>query len=251
MTIYYFSATGNSLKMAQDIASMIENTTIQRIGLERIDAHPKSNKVGFVFPVYMGGIPNIVNEFLMDFPYQEDVYYYAVCTYYTYKGCTISSVNNILRNKGVRLNYGTYLSTVGNCLMEYEVSESRRAKKITAARSKSEIIVANIMNEVDNHISKHCRKLEKLHQYLFHHFFSDAYKKFTLENNCIGCGICEKLCPVENISIDKDKPQWGKKCIACHACVHWCPQNAINIGKSKGRLQYQNPDIKISMLLNS
>nr|WP_236263924.1 4Fe-4S binding protein [Dysgonomonas sp. Marseille-P4677] len=32
-----------------------------------------------------------------------------------------------------------------------------------------------------------------------------------LENNCISCNRCKKLCPVNNITIEKDKPQWGKE----------------------------------------
>ncbi|MDR2194165.1 MAG: 4Fe-4S binding protein [Treponema sp.] len=37
-------------------------------------------------------------------------------------------------------------------------------------------------------------------------------KKFTVNNNCTGCGICEKVCPVDNIEILNNKPQYKHHC---------------------------------------
>lgn len=249
MTIYYFSATGNSLKMAMDIASKRKDIVIRKIGIDIIDKHPETKEIGFIFPVYMGTIPDIVRKFLLNFPFEKDVYYYSICTYYLYKGNTLSSVGRLLKDKGVVLNYGAYLSTVGNCLKEYEVSMNKRIKVLEQAKRDSAIIVNDILSKKENSPIGYCKTMERFHQFLFKLVFASTHKQFTLENNCISCGRCEKLCPVNNISINDGVPKWGKSCIACHACVHWCPQNAINIGKSKGRLQYHNPDIKISMLL--
>lgn len=251
LTIYYFSATGNSMKLSLDLASYFPDSKLINIATAKVVEHPTSLKVGFIFPVYMGGLPKIVDHFLKNFPFEKDIYYFSIGTYYTYKGCAIPIVNKIMLDKGVSLNYGNYLPTVGNCLMEYEVTERKR----TAILKRVEGITLNLVSDIKNNLettpSRYCRLLEKFHKWLFNIFFAKAYKKFALEDNCINCGICRKICPTNNITLEDNKLKWGTSCEACHACVHWCPQNAINLGKSKGRLPYQNPAITRAMLLRS
>ena len=251
ITIYYFSATGNSLKASMDIASQYAYSELVKVKYETILKHPDGGIVGFVFPVYMGGLPDIMQQFLSRFPFQKEVYYFAIGTYYTYKGIALSTVSKTLANKGVALNYGNYIPTVGNCLMEYEVSDKKR----TPILKQADRVTVNIINDITNGKqktpSKHCLLSVKFHKWVFDLFFKNVHKKFSLEKSCIGCGICTKVCPMNNIHLQKEKPQWDKNCVACHACVHWCPKNAINIGRSKGRLQYHNPAIRKTMLFTS
>lgn len=251
ITIYYFSATGNSLKVAMDIASQYVESEMIQINDNEIVGHINSKIIGFVFPVYMGTLPNIVKSFLLNFQFQNEVYYFAVGTYYTYRGCTLSVVDKIIKDKGASLNYSNYVATVGNCLMEYEVPKKKRYSILKHAEETIKIVVNDIANLRERESSKYHHSLERLHNWLFNLLFKKAYKKFSLEDSCTNCGICMKVCPINNISNHNEKPQWGNQCIACHACVHWCPQNAINLGRSKGRLQYRNPHISVSILLKS
>jgi len=247
--IYYFSATGNSLNAAALIASQYNQSKLQKISRSNINEHPDDTIVGFVFPVYMGGIPGIVDTFLKNFPFRQDVYYFSVATYYTYKGRALSVVDKILNNKGVRLSYANYIPTVGNCLKEYEVAGEKRPHLLERANKVTLQIAADIRHKEIKQTQKNCNASEKLHKGVFNIFFKDTYKKFILDDSCISCGLCTKVCPVENISLRDSKPQWGSDCEACHACIHWCPKQAINIGKTKGRLRYHNPNVKISDLV--
>jgi len=250
IAIYYFSATGNSLKLSQDIASGLNGAELYRIGSTG-NAEPSNAKmVGFVFPVYMGGLPDVVHKFLQNYPFKQGVYYFSIGTYYTYKGSAMSVVNKILSDNGVCLNYGSYLPSVGNCLKEYEVSPKKRLKILEQAEVHTANIIDDLKNRSERKSPRYYRLSDALHKGLFNAFFNETHRKFTLENSCVGCRICEKVCPVNNIVLKDGAPQWGANCEACHACVHWCPRNAINIGKSKGRLQYQNPGVRKSMLFN-
>lgn len=133
ISIYYFSATGNSLKLSQDIAAAFGGAGLFRMTPSAGITVSDSRIVGFIFPVYMGGLPGIVRRFLESYPFRKGVYYFSIGTYYTYKGCAVSVVDKIMSGKGVRLDYGYNLPTVGNCLKEYEVSSVRRTKILERA----------------------------------------------------------------------------------------------------------------------
>ena len=51
---------------------------------------------------------------------------------------------------------------------------------------------------------------------------------------CIDCGLCEKVCPVGNITVT-DRPVWGGNCTQCLACYHVCPVHAVEYGKMTGK----------------
>ena len=106
ISIYYFSATGNSLKLSQDIAAAFGGAGLFRMTPSAGITASDSRIVGFIFPVYMGGLPGIVRRFLESYPFRKGVYYFSIGTYYTYKGCAVSVVDKIMSGKGVRLDYG-------------------------------------------------------------------------------------------------------------------------------------------------
>ena len=72
-------------------------------------------------------------------------------------------------------------------------------------------------------------------------------KSFFVDENCISCGLCEKICPVQNIRLKNDKPTWTHNCEMCFRCLNYCPKDAIQFGKSTiEKKRYKNPFIKVS-----
>lgn len=55
-------------------------------------------------------------------------------------------------------------------------------------------------------------------------------KPFYATDKCIGCGKCEKICPLNNIYMEDRRPQWKKPCAHCMACIGNCPVEAIEFG---------------------
>lgn len=65
------------------------------------------------------------------------------------------------------------------------------------------------------------------------------FTRQTETEECIGCGHCEEICPVNAVEIVDDKaqvdPDW---CIGCGVCAVDCPTEAISITR---RLDYEAP----------
>jgi len=57
---------------------------------------------------------------------------------------------------------------------------------------------------------------------------------------CIGCGACAEICPVDAVKMVEEKPQVDQNwCIGCGVCAVSCPANVISI---KRRLETQAPE---------
>lgn len=71
---------------------------------------------------------------------------------------------------------------------------------------------------------------------------SYAQKPEINGEKCVGCGICEKLCPMENIKVRNGKALSGNRCTMCYRCFSECPKKAITIIGKKVIVQYKFDD---------
>jgi len=60
-------------------------------------------------------------------------------------------------------------------------------------------------------------------------------KKIVITDECVGCGMCESVCPVSAISLAKDKSKYeiNEDCVQCMTCVSQCPVSAIIVEEGK------------------
>ncbi len=50
---------------------------------------------------------------------------------------------------------------------------------------------------------------------------------------CVGCGVCEGVCPARAITIRKGKAKIDrKKCIRCFCCQEFCPKSALKVKRT-------------------
>ncbi len=75
-------------------------------------------------------------------------------------------------------------------------------------------------------------------------------KDFRTEDSCNGCKTCEKVCPVDNIKVEK-KPAFSQNCQRCLACIQNCPQKAIHHKKEKSSERFRNEHISLKEIVNA
>lgn len=53
------------------------------------------------------------------------------------------------------------------------------------------------------------------------------------KGECIFCGLCAKVCPVEALKVDRKEKIWevdDELCVKCEACVDKCPKSCLSFG---------------------
>ncbi len=255
-TLYYFSGTGNSLKVARDIADKLGDAEIVSIpDIVDQDAISSSGCIGLVFPVYAYGLPLIATRFLKKLSLQgNDTYVFAVATCKEKKGGCMQQLAHELKAKGLALSAAFAVRMPGNCIHAYnpepiEEQETKyrqweaRLQEIVSVVTRKEIRVERtgfLERTIQNAM---------IYTMASHQFFKWD-KRFWSDNNCIGCGVCQRVCPVGNIMVKERKPVWLNRCEQCFACINWCPKASIQCGrKTMGRQRYHNPAVKLEDLL--
>lgn len=68
--------------------------------------------------------------------------------------------------------------------------------------------------------------------------FCMSPKGFRSTEACVGCGLCARRCPMENITMSEGRPRWGSNCAMCLRCYHICPSHAVgyeHVTEGKGQ----------------
>ncbi len=247
MTIIYFSATGNSKYVANMLAK--ENDTILFIPelIKENKFNFNDEVIGLISPTYFWGLPSIVKDFLIKAKINAK-YFFFVATYGTTPGAIGPMAQNLVKDKKIDSFYS--IRMVDTYTPIFDISTKKKQDKF-AKNTDQEI--KNIIESISKREHKN-RMKGQTPSFIAYSISQPLYdkkkrvtKRFTVNKNCIGCGLCAKKCPVDAISMINKKPVWVKeKCSMCLGCLHRCPKFAIECGsKTKNHGQYQNPKARI------
>jgi len=246
--IFYFTGTGNCLLISREIAKALGNTEILSIAKDEIK-YP-IDTLGVVFPIYFSALPEIVDSFIKNLDTSQIDYIYAIATNNGMTGAAHHIINKTLKKKGKYLNASFSIKMPGNYLPMYApLPKEEQQIRIKNGKEKVTEIVKIVKEKKDIRVSG-IGKILSFMQKRNNRKLKLRDEKFWMDENCNSCGICEKICPVNNIEMVDGKPKWLRKCQQCMACIHWCPQVSIQVAKKTlGRARYQNPEISLKDLL--
>lgn len=239
--IYYFSATGNSKHAAEFIAQKTNDTAVSISdiinGKAKIDE--KSEKTGFVFPVYFWGLPEIIKRFASMTEVKNSLGKYVYCVITC--GATTGTADKMLAKRlGRSMDYSFSLKMPDNYVVLYDPSPKEKAQKFLAHADKElENVCEDINNQEKKRAGSTAGELKSVFVSHLYDFFRTT-KKFYADDKCISCGMCARNCPDGAIELKDGKPVWIKsKCQHCTACINCCPEESIQFGKeTQNRRRY-------------
>jgi len=277
--VYYFSGTGNSLVVARDIAEKTRGNLIPISSImhkERIESD--ADLIGVVFPVYgFVRIPSIVNRFIGKLDDISSKYVFAVSTYGSVAGMGIKTFGKAVRSSGGKLSAGfavhmpvnnitipsfMYSGTVGDKERQLFANWRRKLDYVcnyVNARKEGKVEASNkllfsLFYPIDRFYGR-WRIQSKYNRLANANLNMDALwsmmdLSYYCDEKCDGCGVCSRICPVNNIKLVNGKPTWQHHCERCLACLQWCPKESIQFDKdSIGKKRYHHPDVELSDML--
>ena len=79
----------------------------------------------------------------------------------------------------------------------------------------------------------------------------DTALSYTVNDDCVRCGICAKVCPADNIAVDEGGVRFFDRCEVCYACLHNCPQTAIHMPVEAGTERFRNEHVALADIIRA
>lgn len=280
--IYYFTGTGNSLAVARDIAEKTNGKLISIASLEnRETIETDADSIGIVFPIYYdpyGGVPLIVRKFIAKLQNIDSKYIFAVCTYGSGAFSSLKFLNKLIESQGGKLAAGVMVNMPNNMGGSTLNNEQKQQKMFHVWKENIKGIYEHVNTRKEGKFYlpnamvgkifvliklfftplmflfkpltlRRLRKYSDLKSQFYENLLPFMDNSFYTNDECIGCSNCSRICPVGNIKMIKDKPEWQHRCEFCIACFHWCPKGAIESSELTKTVHYHHPDVKISDML--
>jgi len=285
MAICYFSGTGNCLSVARDIS---EKTKCILISIPHVIKKNRitidADQIGIVFPTYLAplsGIPLIIERFIRKVHKIDTKYLFAVCTCGGYEMVnalpSLRNLSKLIKSIGGKLSAAYSVRLPMNNLeydhipvpiiKDQEIIIKKSKKKISYTikriirqkrekyhfiKSSFNWLMTPIYKIMQNPVMISMKEYAKLPQdstITYKELIPLTDKSIIVNENCNGCSICSRVCPVKNIEIIANKPVWKHHCEMCFACDEWCPQHAIQHWSRAKGIKYHHPDVNIKDMI--
>jgi ferredoxin len=252
------------LAIARDLADTLNAklTSISSV-INQDSIASEADVIGFVFPIYDFKPPRPMENFIRQLKDIGSKYLFAVCTYGITPSKSLLHFDRLIKSQGGHLSAGFAAGMPHNGVGCGAVMAKQQERLFEDWKIKREEICGYIRARKERTIESSSlfpvffqpwviRIVPSALKLLMHLLLRGAKSlAFISGKNCAGCGICARICPVNNITMVGSKPVWSDHCAGCFACLHWCPKQAISLGGHDMNIKaYHHPNVKISDMVH-
>jgi len=234
----YFSGTGNSRHAVEVFCNEYDKETqVFSIEDDNVIKEVKANDlIVFAYPVQYSTVPKILREFIMDNKeLWKNKQIFVIATMGLFSGDGAGVLGRLLRKQGAEILGGLHLKMPDSIGDEKVLKRPLKKNVELVKRAEDKIKKTVRLMKAGKTPKEGIGFLYRLAGFFgqrlwFGHKTSNFSDKLRIdENKCIGCGKCEKLCPMNNIKIVKRTVVQNNQCTMCYRCVNNCPKQAVTL----------------------
>lgn len=251
--IFYFSATGNSKYTAEKLQQSFGGELVSVADAMRKKQFAyetgKGEKIIFVFPVYFWNMPSNIEAFIkkVTFTGAGEPEICAVITCGSSIGACDKTFRKAFKAGGISVKAVYQLKMPDNCVNYFNLpNKEAQVMMLRSAEKELEEIIDSI--RFNYRVSYKAKLTGRLMTKVCLPVYRNQCKtkKYWVKDNCIGCGLCQTVCPSGAITMEDGRPVWTKdKCVWCQGCINRCPVEAVQFGKkTEKRGRYIHPVFK-------
>lgn len=244
MTVFYYTATGNSLAVAKRVGGNL--ISIPQV-MDAPEKQYKDDVIGVVFPIFSLAPPPMVQTFLEKVVLHAD-YTFAIGTYGNAPGACMVNLQNFVKKHGYHFDYANDLFMLDNFLPVFEVGAEVKKLPSKKVDEKLALILADIQKRTPRQAGASLPSKAITSALKLMPSPEKNAQKYIVNDSCTKCGVCATACPAKNIRVT-DAVKFSDHCEGCLACVHICPQNAIHLKNEKSEKRWRNPEVTVSEIV--
>lgn len=168
------------------------------------------------------------------------------------QGRAMELTQKLAPDSGYRFDYVNQILMLDNCQPQFDIAKQRDklpkkqvdksiAKVIEDIREQKKVVAkSTFVDKIGTLLCETVFNIEK----------DDYAKKYIIDDNCIRCKTCEKVCPMGNVKVT-NHVEFLNHCACCQACIHACPKHAIHLKWERNTERWRNPDVKLSEIIEA
>ena len=246
MNAIYLSGSGNTKHIVTLLLNEIGNAGIcAPIESDDVKKALEGDEIIIAYPTMFSNIPYLVRDFINS---NEAVWkgkkIFLITTMGLFAGDGTGCAARLLKKYGAEITGGLQIvmpDSIGDCKA---LKKSKEQNKAVIVKADQRIIEAARKMREGNYpkeglsFAAHLAGLFGQRLWFYNKTTGYTDKVKIDPAKCIGCGICARNCPTQNIKIEDGKAVASSKCTMCYRCINHCPKQAMTL---LGKTLYEQP----------